>query len=86
MLLMERVHQWHASSLPNNSCWFVLLLISTRNDTHGILLTDVVKTRLQVEARQGQTHYKGLTDAFVKISKCRCNLAKLRCMTGISSR
>lgn len=32
----------------------------------GIFL-DVVKTRLQVEARQGQTHYKGLTDAFVKI-------------------
>ncbi|KAG2155496.1 mitochondrial carrier domain-containing protein [Suillus clintonianus] len=30
---------------------------------------DVVKTRLQVEARQGQTHYKGLTDAFVKINK-----------------
>jgi solute carrier family 25 aspartate/glutamate transporter 12/13 len=28
---------------------------------------DVVKTRLQVEARQGQTHYKGLADAFVKI-------------------
>ncbi|KAF8445670.1 mitochondrial carrier [Boletus edulis BED1] len=28
---------------------------------------DVVKTRLQVEARQGQSHYKGLTDAFVKI-------------------
>ncbi|KAF7975211.1 hypothetical protein HWV62_10290 [Athelia sp. TMB] len=28
---------------------------------------DVVKTRLQVEAKQGQTHYKGLTDAFVKI-------------------
>nr|VWO94345.1 Calcium dependent mitochondrial carrier protein [Ganoderma boninense] len=28
---------------------------------------DVVKTRLQVEARSGQTHYKGLTDAFVKI-------------------
>jgi hypothetical protein len=27
----------------------------------------VVKTRLQVEARKGQTHYKGLTDAFVKI-------------------
>ncbi|KAE9409110.1 mitochondrial carrier [Gymnopus androsaceus JB14] len=25
---------------------------------------DVVKTRLQVEARQGQTHYKGLRDAF----------------------
>lgn len=28
---------------------------------------DVVKTRLQVEARTGQTNYKGLTDAFVKI-------------------
>ncbi|KAI0652392.1 mitochondrial carrier [Trametes meyenii] len=28
---------------------------------------DVVKTRLQVEARKGQTHYKGLADAFVKI-------------------
>ncbi|RDX51899.1 mitochondrial carrier [Lentinus brumalis] len=28
---------------------------------------DVVKTRLQVEARTGQTHYKGLVDAFVKI-------------------
>jgi solute carrier family 25 (mitochondrial aspartate/glutamate transporter), member 12/13 len=27
----------------------------------------VVKTRLQVEARKGQTHYKGLTDAFIKI-------------------
>ena len=29
--------------------------------------SDVVKTRLQVEARTGQTNYKGLTDAFVKI-------------------
>ncbi|OBZ79884.1 Calcium-binding mitochondrial carrier protein Aralar1 [Grifola frondosa] len=28
---------------------------------------DVVKTRLQVEARTGQTHYKGMGDAFVKI-------------------
>ncbi|KAJ6575403.1 mitochondrial carrier domain-containing protein [Mycena capillaripes] len=28
---------------------------------------DVVKTRLQVEARQGQTNYKGLRDAFVRI-------------------
>lgn len=36
-----------------------------------ICWTDVVKTRLQVEARQGQTHYKGLTDAFVKISTYR---------------
>ncbi|KAF8167349.1 mitochondrial carrier domain-containing protein [Crassisporium funariophilum] len=30
---------------------------------------DVVKTRLQVEARKGQTHYAGLRDAFVKIYK-----------------
>ncbi|KAH9065683.1 mitochondrial inner membrane protein [Lactarius vividus] len=28
---------------------------------------DVVKTRLQVEARKGQTSYKGLADAFAKI-------------------
>lgn len=28
---------------------------------------DVVKTRLQVEARKGQTHYRGLRDAFIKI-------------------
>ncbi|KAJ7195555.1 mitochondrial carrier domain-containing protein [Mycena haematopus] len=28
---------------------------------------DVVKTRLQVEARKGQTHYKGLVDAFATI-------------------
>ncbi|KAH8120028.1 mitochondrial carrier [Phellopilus nigrolimitatus] len=28
---------------------------------------DVVKTRLQVEAKKGETHYKGLADAFVKI-------------------
>lgn len=32
---------------------------------------DVVKTRLQVEARKGETNYKGLTDAFVKICECR---------------
>jgi hypothetical protein len=30
-------------------------------------LIDVVKTRLQVEARKGQASYKGLADAFVKI-------------------
>lgn len=30
-------------------------------------IIDVVKTRLQVEARKGQTHYAGLRDAFVKI-------------------
>ncbi|THG98542.1 hypothetical protein EW026_g3663 [Hermanssonia centrifuga] len=28
---------------------------------------DVVKTRLQTEAKTGQTHYKGMADAFVKI-------------------
>lgn len=28
---------------------------------------DVVKTRLQVQARKGQTKYNGLTDAFKKI-------------------
>ncbi|KAL5535679.1 AGC1 [Sanghuangporus sanghuang] len=28
---------------------------------------DVVKTRLQVEAKKGQTHYKGLADGFIKI-------------------
>jgi hypothetical protein len=27
----------------------------------------VVKTRLQVEARKGESHYKGLVDAFKKI-------------------
>lgn len=30
---------------------------------------DVVKTRLQVEAKKGQTNYKGLRDAFMKIYK-----------------
>jgi solute carrier family 25 aspartate/glutamate transporter 12/13 len=30
---------------------------------------DVIKTRLQVQARQGQTTYNGITDAFVKIMK-----------------
>ncbi|KAJ8593256.1 mitochondrial carrier [Rhizopogon salebrosus TDB-379] len=38
-------------------------------ETLGSAATDVVKTRLQVEARQGQTHYKGLTDAFIKINR-----------------
>lgn len=28
---------------------------------------DVVKTRLQTEARKGETHYKGLLDALRKI-------------------
>lgn len=30
---------------------------------------DVIKTRLQVEARTGQTSYKGITDAFTKIMR-----------------
>lgn len=36
-------------------------------------LVDVVKTRLQVEARKGQSHYKGLTDAFVRICELRAH-------------
>jgi len=39
-------------------------------------MTDVVKTRLQVEARKGQTTYKGLADAFTKI--CKFILVELR--------
>lgn len=39
---------------------------------------DVVKTRLQVEARKGQTHYKGLADAFVKICEQRLVITGLR--------
>ncbi|KAJ7631241.1 mitochondrial carrier domain-containing protein [Roridomyces roridus] len=35
------------------------------------IAADVVKTRLQVEARKGQTHYKGLQDAFVQICRPR---------------
>ena len=30
-------------------------------------IIDVVKTRLQVERRTGQSHYNGITDAFRKI-------------------
>lgn len=30
---------------------------------------DVIKTRLQVAARKGDTHYFGIRDAFVKIMK-----------------
>lgn len=40
-------------------------------------LVDVVKTRLQVESRQGQSHYKGLADAFVKICEPSSRLLKL---------
>lgn len=42
---------------------------TTATRTFADVFVDVVKTRLQVEARKGQTHYKGLTDAFVKICK-----------------
>lgn len=30
---------------------------------------DVIKTRLQTEAKLGETHYKGVVDAFRKIRK-----------------
>lgn len=33
----------------------------------GSTRADVVKTRLQTEAKTGQTHYKGMGDAFRKI-------------------
>lgn len=32
---------------------------------------DVVKTRLQSEAKKGETHYKGVIDAFKKIRKLK---------------
>lgn len=32
-----------------------------------MIFVDVVKTRLQVEARKGQANYQGLRDAFVRI-------------------
>jgi len=33
---------------------------------------DVIKTRLQSEARKGETHYKGVSDAFRKICEWPC--------------
>ena len=60
--------QWYACGVPYNSCWcefrrhvrvFAKLITGCSSD--------VIKTRLQVEARQGQTNYAGLRDAFVKI-------------------
>lgn len=38
---------------------------------------DVVKTRLQVEARKGQSHYKGATDAFARICEASTQLLTL---------
>ena len=35
---------------------------------------DVVKTRLQTEAKTGQTNYKGMGDAFVKICGLLCSI------------
>ena len=44
------------------------LLVTLEQPLTWLMATlDVVKTRLQVEARKGQTHYAGLRDAFVKI-------------------
>ena len=45
----------------------------TEDANQGVEVTDpraradVVKTRLQTEAKTGQTHYKGMADAFRKI-------------------
>lgn len=51
-----------------------LLRVRHQSDQMGRCLADatdsyadVVKTRLQVEAKTGQTHYKGMADAFAKI-------------------
>ena len=49
-----------------------LLLVHTIPITRATptdLLADVVKTRLQVEAKKGETNYKGIVDAFKKIFK-----------------
>ena len=48
-------------------------LVIHQPQTDRFAVVDVVKTRLQVEARKGQTHYKGLFDAFVKICAYTCN-------------
>lgn len=71
--------QWDACCLPHDSgrCGNLLpaLLMKEANVFIGHM-TDVVKTRLQVEARKGQTSYKGLADAFTKI--CKFILVELR--------
>ncbi len=65
--------QWHACCLPHNPgrCgrFPQTQLIEKTTNTNIGRVTDVVKTRLQVEARKGQTTYKGLADAFIKICK-----------------
>jgi hypothetical protein len=60
--------QWYACGVLHypgrlgNGCFMILVTVV---DT----LSDVVKTRLQVEARKGQSSYKGMGDAFSKICK-----------------
>ena len=63
--------QWYARRLPHDPgrCDGAQLLKYTRLIFTPKNVTDVVKTRLQVEARKGQTTYKGLADAFAKICK-----------------
>ncbi len=50
----------------DGACWYFFY---SRGMPAAYLTTpaDVIKTRLQVEARKGQSSYKGLTDATVKI-------------------
>lgn len=64
VVLIEKFLQRYASSLLDDSSRSLLVFLIL-NFTNR--LVDVVKTRLQVEARKGESHYKGLTDAFVKI-------------------
>jgi solute carrier family 25 (mitochondrial aspartate/glutamate transporter), member 12/13 len=49
-------------------------------------MIDVVKTRLQVEARKGQTHYTGLRDAFVKICWFLSMDDAIFCLFGVIDR
>ena len=60
--------QRYAGGVLNNTSRYARILTLAIISTYRF--TDVVKTRLQVEARKGETHYKGLTDAFVKICMC----------------
>lgn len=48
--------------------------VRRRSERADECYADVVKTRLQVEARTGQTNYKGMGDAFVKICLSNLNL------------
>lgn len=67
--------KWHACCLPHDPCRCdIFLKAAFINGNKDLTIpyrdvTDVVKTRLQVEARKGQTTYKGLVDAFGKICK-----------------